>query len=152
MKSAVTLLFILTILNADAQQAVLSSGGNASGSGGSISYSIGQVSYSNSGDNSVNEGVQQPYEFFTVALHESHAAYQIRIFPNPTTHELVIVCDNQRNDLTATIFDAKGTRIENIKLQSSSTRIPVNSWAAATYIITINDSKGTSSSYQLVKN
>jgi len=152
MKSTVTLLMLLIVQNAGAQQAVLSSGGDASGSSGSISFSIGQVAFTSSGDNAANEGVQQPYEFFTVSLHESHEAYQIDIFPNPTTDELVIGTDNRNHDLTAMIFDAKGMLIETIRLQNATTRISVSNWASATYVISINDSKGTSSSYQLVKN
>lgn len=55
-------LFGLTPINA--QETVLSSGGNATG-GGSVSYSVGQIvynAYPGTNDNSEAQGVQQPYE------------------------------------------------------------------------------------------
>lgn len=45
------------------QQAVLSSGGEATGTGGTSSYSVGQISYIYNGSApSMDEGVQQPFE------------------------------------------------------------------------------------------
>ena len=53
-----------------AQEALITAGGNASGSGGSISYSVGQVVYTtNTGANgSGAQGVQQPYEISGIEI------------------------------------------------------------------------------------
>ncbi len=58
---SVFLLLILSGFQSQAQQGVLSSGGNATGSNGSVSYSIGQAFYVSKTDGifSANEGVQQ---------------------------------------------------------------------------------------------
>ena len=54
-----TVLLLLSIGALQAQEAVLSAGGNATGNGGSVSYSIGQVAYTASGTNgTVTQGVQ----------------------------------------------------------------------------------------------
>jgi len=151
MKVLATICLLFFLNSARAQQAVISAGGDAAGSAGSISYSIGQVAYSNSGNTSLNEGVQQPFELFLVALNESHQKHHINIYPNPTSAELVIDADVNSADLTASFFDAQGMLLEKVKLQSPSTRISVSKWAAATYLISITDSQGTASSYQLVK-
>ena len=66
---SVTFLLGLGLTGLQAQEAVLASGGDTSGSGGSISYSVGQVVYTtNTGTSgySVAEGVQQPYEISVV--------------------------------------------------------------------------------------
>ncbi|MGB4293795.1 MAG: hypothetical protein WBJ37_13065 [Bacteroidales bacterium] len=51
-----------------AQNTVTSAGGDASGSGGSVSYTTGQIVYTtvSSANNSVAQGVQQPWEISVV--------------------------------------------------------------------------------------
>ena len=58
----ITIGFCLTTLHA--QEAIFTTGGEASGNGGSASFSVGQVAYQTySGTSgSLVEGVQQPYE------------------------------------------------------------------------------------------
>lgn len=62
-KFCLALLFPFYCQSSFAQQANVSSGGNATGSGGSVSYSVGQVFFSgNSGTGgSVSQGVQQSF-------------------------------------------------------------------------------------------
>ena len=66
--SNLVLLFIIVSNFLTAQEAITTSGGDASGSGGSVSYSVGQILYStNTGANgSVAHGVQQPFEISVV--------------------------------------------------------------------------------------
>jgi hypothetical protein len=62
MKTKITLLFFLfAVCTIRAQDALVASGGNASGTGGSVSYSIGQLFYTgnSSASGSVAAGVQQ---------------------------------------------------------------------------------------------
>ena len=63
-------LFFLQIAGLQAQETLLTAGGDASGSGGSASYSIGQVTYHyNTGSSgSEAQGVQQPYEISEVQV------------------------------------------------------------------------------------
>jgi regulatory protein YycH of two-component signal transduction system YycFG len=63
-------LLFLQIAGLQAQETLLTAGGDASGSGGSISYSIGQVLYTfNTGNNGTEaQGVQQPYEISVVQI------------------------------------------------------------------------------------
>jgi hypothetical protein len=69
------------------QQSVTSSGGDIQSSQGSVSYSIGQVGtnwISNGGN--MNEGVQQPYEFFQVlSIDKPKLLLSLEVFPNPTS-------------------------------------------------------------------
>ena len=58
---------------AQAQESANASGGDASGSGGTVAYSVGQVVYTTNTDASgtVSQGVQQPYEIFTLGIKET---------------------------------------------------------------------------------
>jgi hypothetical protein len=61
---------LLFYTESHAQEAILATGKDASGSGGSVSYSVGQVTYHfNTGsEGSEAQGVQQPYEISEVQV------------------------------------------------------------------------------------
>ena len=67
-KLSALLFLVLQLTGLHAQEAIITSGGDASGSTGSVSYTIGQVVYTtNTGTNgSAAQGVQQPYEISVV--------------------------------------------------------------------------------------
>ena len=108
----VMLLLGMGITTVHAQRAVLSSGGDASGTGGSVSYSIGQIDYSyqTGSTGSINQGVQQPYEFFSVGVDEnSNISLSMSAFPNPTNTSLNLVIENQLLDhLYFKLYDVNG--------------------------------------------
>ncbi|WP_159476557.1 T9SS type A sorting domain-containing protein [Dyadobacter sp. 3J3] len=58
------LLLVFFFQSSVAQQANVSSGGNATGSGGSVSYSLGQIFYTSVAvsNGKVSQGVQQPFD------------------------------------------------------------------------------------------
>jgi len=151
MRFLVYTLSILFSTGTLAQQAVVTSGGEAVGSGGSISFSIGQVSYSNDSDGTIHEGVQQPYEMFTISVEESLVELELSLYPNPALQELNIEIPNFKAGLTATIHDSKGQLLERVPLTSSRTTISVVDWAASTYLIHVGDESGNSANYKLVK-
>lgn len=92
----ITLGFYLTSLQA--QKAILTSGGEASGNTGTLSYSIGQVVYQvHTGSNgSVAEGVQQPFEIQEVTGIENVFGVNLTIstFPNPVVENLTLSVEN----------------------------------------------------------
>jgi hypothetical protein len=151
MKFAVIYIFCILYITSNGQQAVVTSGGDASGSAGSISYSIGQVAYSTSAGAQINEGVQQPFELFITSVDASFAAFEINLFPNPTSHEFIIEMKNYVDGIAADVYDADGKLIESRRLLSERTSINVRSWSAATYLIRLTDTSGKSVSYRLIK-
>jgi len=151
MRFLVFTLSILFSIGALAQQAIVASGGEAVGSGGSISFSIGQVSYSNDTDGTIHEGVQQPYEMFTISVEESLMELELSLYPNPALQELNIEVPNFKAGLTATIHDSKGQLLQRVPLTSSRTTVSVVHWAASTYLIHVGDESGNSANYKLVK-
>lgn len=67
----IILLLLFKSISMQAQETNASAGDMATGSGGSEYYTIGQqyYSYFSSTTGNINQGVQQPYEFYTVAFY-----------------------------------------------------------------------------------
>src|ERR1035437_703410 len=76
-----------------AQQNVVSAGGEATGTGGTASWSAAQISCSTRIDvtGSLNEGVQQPYEFFNpIGIDELASDPGLTVFPNPSSGDVTL--------------------------------------------------------------
>ena len=87
-------LWLALITGLNAQETIPASGGEASGSGGSVSYTIGQLVYSTitgTNDNSIAQGVQQPYEISIVSgiAEADEINLKILAYPNPVTDFLI---------------------------------------------------------------
>lgn len=148
--STIVLLCTLSIA-CRGQQAVVAAGADANGSSGSISYSIGQIVYSSSVGGFINEGVQQPYELFITSTEEPFLSIEMNLFPNPTSHELIIEMKNYVDGISADISDIDGRLLERHLLNSKRTVINVSAWSAATYLIRLTDISGKTTSYRLIK-
>ena len=152
----VMLLLGMGITTAQAQRAVLSSGGDASGSGGSVSYSIGQIAYSyqSGSTGSLNQGVQQPYEFFSVGVDEnSDISLSMTAFPNPTNATLSLSIENQPLDhLYYQLYDVSGKQILNRGISSSLTAVPMENLAPGSYFLKILNSKNLLKTFTIIKN
>lgn len=147
-KSILGLLMILVVFRASvfSQQAVVSAGGNAGGSEGSVSYSVGQVAYSNmSGTNgSVNQGVQQPYEFFLTGIKDNkNFVLEMVVYPNPAHAIVNLRIENRESlqGLTYLLFDVKGMLLQKKNIVDKITEIPMSDLAAANYLLSVTNSK-----------
>ena len=132
--SALILLAGLTGLQA--QEAVTTTGGNASGSGGTVSYTIGQIDYTtNTGTGgTVTQGVQQPYEFFILGIDDKKdISLEMSVYPNPSVAfvNLKIVNQNLEN-LSFQLYDVNQKLIITRKVSSTETSIPMEKLASAT--------------------
>ena len=88
---------LLGAFQAQAQEAVATSGGNPSGINGNVSYTIGQVVYTtNTGTTgSIAQGVQQPFEIqIVLGIENFNINLQMAVFPNPTTNWLQLDIKN----------------------------------------------------------
>ena len=107
LKLCIMLLLVLILTGLKAQEAIPSSGGNASGSGGSVNYSFGQIVYTtNTGINgSVAQGVQQPYEISVVTgVEEANGINLIwTAYPNPATDHLQLKVESNFNFSLSTL-------------------------------------------------
>ena len=152
--SALILLAGLTGLQA--QEAVTTTGGNASGSGGTVSYTIGQIDYTtNTGTGgTVTQGVQQPYEFFILGIDDKKdISLEMSVYPNPSVAfvNLKIVNQNLEN-LSFQLYDVNQKLILNQKVSSTETSIPMEKLASATYFLKVSDNKKVVKTFKIIKN
>lgn len=122
------------------QQAVVSSGKNASGSNGSVSFSVGQVFYNlHTGHNgNVSEGVQQPYEIFVVTSLPEFKNIKLTClaYPNPVRNSLNLWVKNAEG-ISYQLYDLNGKVIFADTVKGSETVISMNDLVPAMYFLKV---------------
>lgn len=155
MKTGVGIFFLFVLsVSAWAQEAVVPAGGNAIGSGGSLSYSVGQLVYTVISDqnNSIVQGVQQPYEISVViSVPEVQLMNNVSLYPNPTVNEVVLSL-NFSEGLYYRIIDIKGAFMESRMIMADQTIIDMSRYSASTYLLELIQNNKTIQTYQIVKN
>ena len=157
LKLSAVLLLGLGLTGLHAQEAILATGGEASGSGGSVSYSVGQVLYTtNTGTNgSVAEGVQQPYEISVVVGIEQAKDINLicTAYPNPTTDLLTLEVEIAANEnLFFQLYDMMGKLLVCKKLIDIKTTISMANLAPATYFLKVTDNQKVVKTFKIIKN
>ena len=137
-------LLVLGLVSSQAQQAIPTSGGDATGSGGSSSYSVGQLFYNTlTGTNfSMAEGVQQAYEISVHIGLENTIGIQLscKVFPNPTSDYLNLKIENYDiTNLSYQLYDISGKLLANSKIIGNETKINMISLAPAVYFLRVLD-------------
>ena len=148
-----TLLLGLTQVNA--QEAVVTSGGNASGTNGNVSYSVGQTVYTtNTGaTGSVAQGVQQPFEIQTVlGVENFNINLQLAVYPNPTTNWLQLEVKNTDfTNLSYQLFDLNGRMIYNQKVTTETSTISMEQLPATVYLLKVLDNNKEIKTFKIIK-
>lgn len=135
-------LFSITLLSRylPAQQTISPTGGETTGSGGTVSFTIGQIDYTyQTGSNgNLLQGVQQPYELFTVGITEDARSFSIRVFPNPTAHSITILSDTHFEEhLALMLYDVQGKLIYREPHHSQQSVIDMCLYASGQYLLDI---------------
>jgi hypothetical protein len=149
---------LLAFLSANllmAQNAVVTTGGTSAGTGGSVSYTVGQIAYSTASgtSGSANQGVQQPYEFYSVGL-TGHPAInlQLVVYPNPTLSELTLsINDFNSANLFYHLYDDNGKLLNSQIIQSDNTVIPMAHLSAGSYLLKVIDGKTELRNFKVIK-
>jgi len=155
-KVRILFLFCIGLSKIFAQEANLSSGGNASGAGGSASFSVGQVVYStNNGINgSVSLGVQQPYEIIVLnGLNEAKGITLLcSAYPNPAKDFVTVKVENNKTEnLVYQLLDTTGKLLESKKSEGFETNILMSSFKPATYFLRINQDNMLIKTFKIIK-
>ena len=152
-KGLLTVLLIVGLIAAHAQQSVNASGSDAKGSGGTAAYSVGQVAYTYISGSS-NQGVQQPFEFFVTGIdNRSDINLSVSVFPNPVAYTVNLKLDNvPTGELFYQLYDVNGRQLLNSSINNLLTAIPVNTLAQGSYILKICSSIKTIKTFTLIKN
>ena len=142
-----------------AQEVIVPSGGNASGSGGSVSYSVGQVvSSTQTGTNgSLVQGVQQPYEISVVSGVEEEGINLIcSAYPNPTTDILILKIDASTpfsaQSMSYQLYDISGKLLANKKVVGNETSIAMSNLVGATYFLKVMQGNKEVRTFKIIKN
>lgn len=125
-----------------AQEAITTTGGEATGTGGSASYTVGQVFYQTHAgvDGSVAEGVQQPYEISIVTEVETNFVIDLKIdaYPNPTTDFLTLsIVDSDLSNMSYQLYNMQGRDIKSHEILSPETKIDLENLQPATYFVKV---------------
>jgi hypothetical protein len=155
MKNLILLCFFFFVLSGKAQQSVNASGGNGTGAGGSFSYTVGQVDYvSATGTNgSISQGVQQPFEIFTLGNND-YPTIQLQaiVYPNPTTDNVYLSITNLSIDnLDFELYDILGKTITKQKIISNETQISMENLSAGNYFIVVNENNKNLKTFKIIK-
>ncbi|MDP4826067.1 MAG: T9SS type A sorting domain-containing protein [Flavobacteriales bacterium] len=146
---------ILWVNLAEAQESVNSAGSDATGIGGSAAYSIGQVIYTtNFGTSgSVAQGVQHPYEIFTIGISELDFGISLSAFPNPTMNNLTLqLSELTSENMVYQLFDMQGKLIHEQQIVALQTQIDMSQLLMATYFLHVfNQDKTKSQSFKIIK-
>lgn len=154
-KKLIVTTFLFALAQVNAQEAVVTSGGNASGTNGNISYSVGQTVYNtNTGTNgSVAQGVQQAFEIQTVLGAENfNINLQLAIYPNPTTNWLTLEIKNYNFEkLNYQIFDIHGKMIVQSKISAETTTISMENLSTNIYLLKVLDNNKEVKTFKIIK-
>ena len=156
-KLSALLFLVLQLTGLHAQEAIITSGGDASGSTGSVSYSIGQVVYTtNNGTNgSAAQGVQQPYEISVVTGLEEAKGINLdfSVYPNPAINYVTLKIENYKTEnLMYQLYDNNGKLFENKKVTGSETQIDMSSLVISTYFLKVSNANKVLKIFKIIKN
>lgn len=144
------------ILNSQAQQGIVSAGGEGNGAGGSISFTIGQIDYTNisTGEGSINEGLQQPYEIFIVTgIEEKGIEINAAVYPNPATDFIILKVENWESaKFSYQLVDIQGKILLNKKVENNETTIPFTELSGALYFIKVLKNNNEVKTFKIIKN
>lgn len=156
MRKTFLLLLLVTFSKLIAQQATVTSGGNASGTGGSVSYSIGQVAdkTQTGTTGTITQGVQQPFEIVTLSGAEfTSIKLEAMVYPNPTTTNVTLKITNFNLDqVSYLLFDMNGRVLNEGKIVSEETVIDMDRYAVATYLLKVNSDSKQLKTFKIIKN
>lgn len=153
-KLKLSVLLLVLGLITQAQQAIMATGGNASGSGGTVAFSIGQLAYTSFSDSNgtVAEGVQQAIEVYRLGV-DSLIDLELVAYPNPTTNALTLkVGDSETSTLSFQLFDISGILVESRKIKNTTETIKMGHLPSAMYVLKVTNKNNEEKTFKIIKN
>ena len=137
-----------------AQNAVVPTGGTASGNGGTVTYTVGQIAVqtNSDGNTSISEGVQQPYEISVVGVDDYPGiSLSMSVYPNPTLDRLKLEISNGDFDGEVKVFDMNGKYLLSKKIEGQTTEMDFSPYAPGTYFVSVLNGTQVMKSFKVVK-
>jgi hypothetical protein len=158
MKFKKTILSFAVILlglgSMNAQETIITTGGDISASSGKISYSVGQSFYTSDtgSDGSVLKGIQQPYEIF-ITLGEDESKINLKIFPNPTSNLFSLSIDsNNFAGMSYQLIDMSGRQLDENSITSPLTSVQLEQYPSSIYFLRVLRNKKHIKIFKIIKN
>ncbi|MCC7503158.1 MAG: hypothetical protein IT229_11555 [Flavobacteriales bacterium] len=155
MTRSLSLLFaLLYTVSTHAQQAVLPTGGEATGTGGTVSYSVGQVAYTttSSSTGTMTQGVQQPYEVIATSLvEESNGQLMATAFPNPASSLINIHLQSMVENGNDRLVDGLGQLMLQGRIDGTDDTIDMAALPAASYVLLLFRNETPIGSFTVIK-
>lgn len=155
-KIITALLFLFGMISANAQQATVTSGGNATGSGGTASYSIGQAAdeTQTGTGGTITQGVQQPIEIVTLSGTEfENIRLEAVVYPNPTVSDVTLkISDSDFQNLNYQLFDIQGRLLSEAKISNPETILNMENHPISTYFLKVNSAAKALKTFKIIKN
>ncbi|WP_163714521.1 T9SS type A sorting domain-containing protein [Mangrovibacterium lignilyticum] len=153
---SVVILLVFAATDLKAQESVNAAGGDTAGNGGTVSYTIGQVVYHTNADtnNSVAEGVQQPYAVVVIDPPEepNEISFSIMAYPNPTTAYLTLeLKELELSNLNFELYDMHGKLLQREKITENLTSIAMNKLPVATYFLKVTDGNRAIKTFKIIR-
>jgi len=148
---------LLFCFDAVTQEAVLTSGGNASGSGGSASYSVGQLvsSFYTCEGGSVLHGVQQPYEISIVSTSSDKIDIKLSpvVYPVPAIdHVRLELPGNTLKKMKYQLLDLNGKVLTKKNITETITKIPLAGIPKGIYFLRVSGNGKNQQTFKIIKN
>lgn len=151
--NSIVFLVAVCLTSLQAQQAVLSAGGKATGSGGSGIYAVGQIAYTSFGNTtgSVKQGVLQPVLLIT-AIKEDSDDPACSAYPNPAIAEVNLKIENRNLEkVSFLLYDLTGKVLLDQKVNSIETVINIENFNTATFLLKVRDGDRNIKTFRIVK-
>ena len=126
-KTYLTFILLLIIVITNAQSGIVTTGGD--------SFSVGQISYS---ANDVIEGIQIPYEIYTITGIDLINTIDCKVYPNPASDFITLNVEKYK-DLSYIFYDMSGKILEQKKLTSKQHNISMKYLKPSIYFLLINN-------------
>jgi hypothetical protein len=154
-KFCVSALLCILTMGLNAQQTTSVAGGDASGSGGYVSYTFGQTFYTTntSLDGAITQGVQQPYEIYTLGIDDrSDIILKCLAYPNPTFDFIMLKIENiEIKDLSFQLFDISGKLLAYKNVESNETKIEMINYISDIYLLKVIQDSEILKTFKIIK-
>jgi hypothetical protein len=146
-----------------AQQAIVTAGGNSANNSGSVSYSVGQTVYTYlvGTNGSVYQGVQLPYEISTVMSTSTAIKEVVGItlnciaYPNPVADVLTLAVDDNaffiNSRVTLQIIDMSGKILDEQVIADPQTNISMINYTPGLYFLQVEQNNNVIKTFKIIK-
>ena len=154
-KYVITFFLLFTIIIIQAQEAIVSSGGEALGADGAFSFSVGQIVYSANinNDGYESQGVQHAIMVYDLSSPSLNTiSLNAFTYPNPTKDNILLNTGNSEfTGLSYILYDINGRIMKNASLNKQTTQISLVNLDSGIYLLKLNHNNIKVKTFKIIK-